>query len=310
MGNKKCVAYLDVLGFTNYVNGNEHSGFAADILRKVSEVINSKINEESLHPVEKYDETLKPIALRTSITSFENFLSLSDSVFISSGDANLFIKQLSSLLSECFIYTGFAYKNPKDNEHPEKVGIKIDSVNNLEKEEVKWYPVIFRGGVSYDEAIYDYIFNISENEILKSPNIIGKAVVNAVNLEMSKNGKGPKLFIDDKFISQLDVENRRFVTKDSFGNEHFLWPVYHFSFDDVVDNFIAESIEFLQISINLWKGYKDEVFADHYFEFMKLVSNSIVCVCDNYYQKDKERITIRLKSFIKSKDIDLSIFAM
>lgn len=304
----KCVAYLDILGFKNYIIDNETSAYAANVLFNSSHVLHTRIIDQKTHPIDSYEDELKPLVLRTSVTSFERYLSLSDSIFITSNDVNLFIKQLSTFLSSCFLFQASAYGQPSNPTNPEIVYEKVwdKESKSFINRETKWYPVLFRGGISYGEVLYDSAISIIDEEVKQTHNVIGKAVVSAVSLE--KKGKGPKLFIDDNFYHQLDEENKKFVSIDEGGNKYYLWPARHFIYENNLDSIFTDFREFMDAAISLWKAYKERGFGEHYFEFMKLVMESFICLCKCKYPNDIERVKKRLSDYIKNQDVDLSIF--
>lgn len=304
----KCVAYLDILGFKNYIIDNETSAYAANVLFNASHVLHTRIIDQKTHPIHRYEDKLRPLVSRTSVTSFERYLSLSDSIFITSSDTNLFIKQLSTFLSECFLFQASAYGQPNNPMNPEIVYEREWDMKNRSfvDKKTKWYPVLFRGGISYGEVLYDNAISIIGEEIKHTNNIVGKAVVNAVNLE--KKGKGPKLFIDDDFYHQLDEENKKFVSTDSGENKYYLWPACHFIYENNLDSVFTEFRDFMNAAINLWKAYKEKAFGAHYFEFMKLVMEAFMYFCKCYYPDNIEKVKERLSNYIKNQDVDLAIF--
>lgn len=307
----KCIAYLDILGFKNYVTDNENCVYAANVLKSANVILTTILNDQQNHPADSYkDKSLKKLAVRTSVTSFENLLQLSDSIFITSDDANLFIEQLSSFLLSCFRFYANQYVNPEDPEKPEHVNERVYDIKQKKFVNVpsKWYPVLFRGGISYGEVIYDDAISIDKRNnpsVRTTPNVIGKGVVQAVKSE--GKGKGPKLFIDKIFYKKLGKRNRKFVKTDVEGNEYFLWPVYHFIERNSFENNFSDFQQLMTASLNLWKAYRNEDFGIQYLEFMKLVMDSFVCFCEMEYRDDMGKIKNEIRKYIKEQDIDLAM---
>lgn len=309
--NKKCIAYLDLLGFKNYVTSNKNCAYAANVLISVNIILKTLLIDQNNHPADSYEEeSLKKLAERTSVTSFESLLPLSDSIFITSNEANLFIEQLSSFLLSCFRFYASQYVNPEDPEYPEHVNERVFDIQKKEfvDKPSKWYPVLFRGGISSGEVLYDDVISIDKRKkpsAQTTPNIIGKGVVQAVQLEGS--GKGPRLFIDNNFYKKLNKKNKKFVRKDTNGNKYFLWPVFQMSEMNSYENAWFELRSLVDASINLWKAYRNKPYGEHYLEFMKLVMDSFVCFCEVEHSNDIDAAKTIIRNYIKEQDVDLAL---
>lgn len=306
MDTKRSIAYLDVLGFTNYLQNNESCNFAANILHGMNFIILQKVVEQKTHPFEICKEELRYLARREAITSFDDLLTLSDSIFITSkDDANLFIEQLSSFLAGCFHFTYQYYVHPENTEDPTMTkALKFDLSNGTyEKIESKEYPIIFRGGISFDEVINTETFSLIDGKFQKSTNLLGRGVVRAVNLE--KTGKGPNLYIDDLFYEQLNDYNKALVECDSSGNKRFLWPAYAIISKNNYNVEIHDILQFLQAVINLWKAYRNEPYGVHYLEFLETSIHAFVKV---YQLKDSDEGKTAYNdicNFIRRQGVDL-----
>jgi len=310
MDTKRCIAYLDVLGFSNYIQNNDSCNFAANILQGMNFVLSQKEVDQRIHQIDSYEENLKYLARRASITSFDELLSLSDSIFISSKDANLFIEQLSSFLSECFHFTIQNYVHPENATDPiiTKI-IKLDIYNETSEEiDSKEYPIIFRGGISFDEVVKTETNSFYDGKIQKSPNLIGLGVVRAVGLE--KSGKGPNLYIDDSFYEQLNDYNKSLVENDSFGNKYFLWPAYAIISKNDYDTEKNDIRRFLQAIINLWKAYQNESYGVHYLEFLKTSIHSFIKVFKLKNVIEGEAAYNDICNFIRYHKIDLALLGL
>lgn len=321
---KKCIAYLDVLGFTDYTTGNNIQGqeesdrnaeFAANVLRGANLILNKKIVESRIHPVDGYDENLKYLAKRGALDSFEKLLALSDGMFITSSEdsANDFIEQLSSYLSSCYLFSANSYLYPENPDSPEDVTYDIihiapdQSGYTSTLDTRKDYPILFRGGISFDEVEYNHSFWISDGATKKQENIVGKGVVQAVGLERS--GKGPKLYIDDTFYRCLNDKNRALTASENDGTKYFLWPAYSFIAENSLEvEFDNDILIFLQSATNLYKAYKTSKppsVSAQYFEFVKMSILSFLKINLYTHRDAEERIYKYYSSFIRKNNLDI-----
>ena len=247
MGEKIC-CFIDILGFKEAVNNNS----AFDLLEnyqgtfEIAEIINSIFNGN------KY-------------TSFCDFIPMSDSLFITGEDTNLFLKDLSTFLAETFLYNSGTSK-------------KI---------------TLFKGAIAYTELETVQQKCKVNFKMNKQNNIVGKALNNAVLLDaINKNNKGPRIFINDTFYAQLKKDSiEKYILVENNPKE-LLWPYYAFdSNNDFVNELIKYKIEWLKKSLELYNCYKNEIFSEHYEEFVKLVIKTAVQTAKrrrNYDELKKE----------------------
>ncbi|MDD4773313.1 MAG: hypothetical protein PHZ09_06865, partial [Eubacteriales bacterium] len=302
MSIPKCVAYLDILGFSSYIL-KDTSG-ALNLL----DTANQEIKTRLIDPASStYNEpSLQKMVKIHSAESFEAYLPMSDSIFIIGQNPNDFVEQVSSFLCSCYCSTSHVYSHPENESNPITVTMnqfKIDTDGGFTTSDViaNWYPNIFRGGVSIGEAAIFSTLAIFRNQELipererKSiellgekvgtgfvSNVAGKAVVEAVGLEKN-GGTGPKLFLTSEIINALDDEHKTFVKTDYDGKKHFLWPVYFIdSFDnDLLIEWNSTFNDIVKGSINLYKYHvvnSNSHVADHYKEFVKLIADSFIAV--------------------------------
>ncbi len=184
--DKKVVVFLDLLGFSNYVK--DDSGAAANLLLDIQIALKTKIGDVKTNPIEKCNEEIKYLAERGAVTSFENFITSSDSILITCnvGAVDLMIKQLSRFMVEVFLINSSAYSTPHDPTNPTKAKMNIITNKGVENGIRHWYPSLFRGGISYDEFISINDLNIIEYKSEKRQNYAGKAIVFAYGLEKAK----------------------------------------------------------------------------------------------------------------------------
>ena len=95
----KIVAYLDILGFSNYCK--ENIDIPSNLLWASNDVLNEKMK---LAQAKDKSEAPKDIINQQEFSSAEYFLPLSDSIFIiaSVKDADLFVVQFSNYLNAIF----------------------------------------------------------------------------------------------------------------------------------------------------------------------------------------------------------------
>lgn len=233
----KVVAYLDLLGFKEYTR-NDTSG-ALRLLEDYHTVFNTKMSDGKLHPASSYKADLQKFAESHLIDSFEAFLPFSDSIFIVSSDPNKFIVQLSSFLIHCFLINSDQYMNPGKRDQPTKVTVKQIGLNktgkvNVREVEENWYPVLFRGGITYGDVIPVEMKGLFKSDNVTIPNLMGRAVIEAVGLEQSI--KGPRLVLSEAFYNQLNTESKRYTKALTAGRYELLWPAFHFNSEDNCSN--------------------------------------------------------------------------
>ena len=254
---KKICCFIDILGFKEAVNNNS----AFDLLEnyqgtfEIAEIINSIFNGN------KY-------------TSFCDFIPMSDSLFITGKDTNLFLKDLSTFLAETFLYNSGTSK-------------KI---------------TLFKGAIAYDELETVQQKCKVNFQMNKQNNIVGKALNNAVLLDaINKNNKGPRIFIDDTFYDQLKKDTiEKYILVEN-NTKELLWPYYAFdSNNDFEMELKKYEIDWLVKSLELYNCYKNKTFSKCYEEFVNLVIKTAVQTAKriDFYDKIREEfISIITKSY-------------
>ena len=296
--DNKCVAFLDLLGFSYYVTNEIH--VAHNMLLDVNNIF------QGMHIDEKTSND--------SFDAFEVFLPFSDSIFVVGSDANKFIESLSVLLIKWFWKT-------RNGDY-----MAISEYNQLSQEVetngVERKPVLFRGGISFDEVLQSkHNFAIWNGQPLNKsefPNLYGKGVVSAVGLE--KSGKGSKLFIDDKFYDELDDGNRNFVKTTNDGKvKFFLWQAFLSNWHSGSANKVnlqhnwtapfsqnpppVDMRSFLEVVIRLLKENDDcdlEVRA-HYTEFFKTTIEAFIAGAQRYYREETGELINKIKTICREK---------
>ena len=257
---KKICTYLDLLGFSNYMNSNF---------------------EDAILLVENYQNILQ-MGFNISdgeFSSFSDFLPFSDSIFIVSEDADTFIKDISHFLINCFLFTAHEYTYPIDKAKPTKV--KITNIGfNIEKENIEvteieknWYPTIFKGGVSFGDVETFTQNGLHNKTFFEQRNLAGKGIVNSVAME--KSGRGPRLFTDSSFINLLNNENRnKFITGHNNISE-ILWPIEVFIEGNPIEHEFLNSFDkLMNPAINLWRAYEKTPVGEIYYNLIRLITLS------------------------------------
>lgn len=280
MENKKICAFLDILGFRSYILSDTNG--ALSLLEDYQDVLNQKIIDNKLHPPESYsDKDLKETAKKCLIDSFEYFLPFSDSILIVSNDPNLFIIQISHFVLDCFMLSSNLYTHPDNKEFPTTV-----------RENEHWYPLLFRGGIVYEDVIAIEINSIEGSNLNVITNLSGKAVVKSVSLE--KFDKGPRLFCNKEFIDLLSNDVKYLILSLEDG-EHFeiLWPaIIYNEFNDCKIE-IHEFINIFIPAVNLWKAFNHLKEGIHYYKFLKLIVKSTISFFEwkGYLKEAKEFVS-------------------
>ncbi len=290
----KCVAFLDLLGFSNLVT-NEGIEIGASLLESLNVVASFALHEAQTNPANSYrDETIKDIALKNQLNSFESFFALSDSIFIVSSDANLFIEQLSSFLYSCYLYNSlyFPYKKHSAEIH---------------------YPTLFRGGITFGEIKHQNMICINNDNVGKSYNVFGKAIVEAVSLE--KNFKshvaGAKIFISKDFYNELNLEHKKFIFKDENDDMFLLWPSYmvnkgsnaEIEWDSQVSNFLNSLVEMM----NFYISKDNKEIASKYLDTIIMSLNAFKVAFKIWYKDSFAIIAEQIIRFIKKNDLQIDI---
>lgn len=280
MDNQQVVAYLDLLAFSSYVRENTEDALLT--FNNYKTILEIKITDDLNHPVDSYrNPVLQNLASRHSVNSFNHFLPFSDSVFISSDDPNLFLKQLGSFVLHCFRITSTQYEYPSDPGNPTRIFHKLKDNSILEE---NWYPALFRGGIAIGEAKSIELLGIVGGKPQRIANLAGKAVVKAVNLESKV--KGPRIVFEKDLFDELDDSTKIYVNEiEGKGLYELLWPGFQY----ILENGHSEIHNFYELflpAVNLWKANSQTPYSDQYFSFIELVVTSTLKIFDANGHKD------------------------
>ncbi len=284
-------AYIDMLGFSEYVTTDLVG--AARVLESQRVTFNTR-RDDARHYA-KHGTPLSPLAEDHLVTSFDHFLPFSDSIFIASASPDRFLRQLATFLTAAFSYTGHAYSFPEDPAQPEKVSLRVSGLaGEEESEEQKWYPALWRGGLSFGRVELLQSPGVANGQHIDVPLLVGAPVVSAVALE-KKSGKGPRLFCDPSFKNHVSDPAVRscFVPVAGKPCEEFLWPVFLFNDHAHPLASLTQASELLVPAINLWHAKRRSEVEEHYLQFVRLIARSALNWAKQHNVADPGREQLR-----------------
>lgn len=284
---KYAVIYLDLLGFKSFLK--EDSEAALDMLRDFHEVLKERQQRVRLQPPSEIAEgQLKSLAEQNVSDSFKYLLPMSDSVFILSEEPDKAVAQLSTFLAAIFLFRGYVYSMPdSSNVLSQRVAnIYVDEYEKIKRNYCweNWYPVLFRGGISYGDVEVVQIPAIYNGGEITIPNVVGQGVAQAVNLEQ-RGLPGPRILCDREFVDQLRGPATKYLRKEGDAWE-LLWPAFkYFEGDDERDRSYKLSDLFYP-ALALWRHYSGRMPEKHYRAFLELVVRSHLAFAQ--YTSDSE----------------------
>lgn len=300
------IAYIDLLAMSNFVRENVEDSLSVfsgynEILK--TKIIDNKIQSAGAEP----NLILRDLIRRTSMSSFNYFLPFSDSIFLASSDANLFIKQLGHFVLSCYLYNATAYES--DTFNPQKPYIqKLLCLDRSEKE-CSIYPILFRGGICIGNVREGSVIGIIRDSKQQMPILVGTPVVNAVKMEGIV--KGPRLIIDKSSYESLNPSTKAYIqeteTKDYF---EILWPAFHYIKENGMSE-ISKFHELFEPAFNLWNAFNHTEHAIHYFSLLKLITKSTLVFFEqmgnredaqNYIEQELNKFNISSKKEILLND--------
>lgn len=291
------VAFLDLLGFSELLRKNQDA--AVTNLVYFNQALNTKFHDYEKMKDMDTGKSLKEYIDDSSIKSFKDVISVSDSLIITSNDSDEFVKNISHLLSQLYIESNESYRTPYNEEN-------VDSKkSNSNDEYMKNVPLLFRGGVSIGTdvaipnavCIRDFIKNIGIT-------ISGRTYLDAVKLE--KSGKGPHLFCNKDFAQSLKDKSCIRLYNVSFGIYEIVWSYWgcetHGKHSEHMENVDFALENMLVPALNLYVYYRSHNpdFLIYYKELVEIVCRGILkydldhCGNENYSsQKIMEEFTKR-----------------
>lgn len=269
--------FLDLLGFSHYV-GADLSG-AARMLNSQQNILNVGLDDAAFYKA----KSVTPDSFQAEhlTTSFHHFLPFSDSLCISSTQPDLFLPQLAHFLISAFHFTAHAYETGPSGSSPENIKVAVMGRHGLTHEQQNWFPVLWRGGMSFGRVECVGSRGIINGNLVETPLLIGDAVVRAVKMEKPGEDaalqKGPRLFCDPSVRSSLaDPRIAAFIVPvPGIPNcEEFLWPAFLYHADRDPRNALFEMHRLLEPAAALWRSKRGTGVENHYFEFVHLICRS------------------------------------
>lgn len=311
MDDAKLIAYIDILGFSGYVyNGLED---AIMVLTNANAIVDQLIFEKKIHPPENYPPELRNLALKTSITSVEDYLPFSDSVFITSNDASNFIFQLGHFLGSAFLFTARTYAAAVDKIDPTKTQAltpKVDSSGHvvIGTKDIHVPPVLFRGGIAFGEVERITPTALVNGERVQMWSLAGEAVVRAVKFDGPF--KGPRIFFGPDVYNLLDAKARLYCREvpERNGFYEILWPATHFILENSCEGEFHYFYEYMDAAYNLWKVFADdENVGPHYEKFMEIIIASAIQLYDQHWHQRQFAVG-RISQYLQHRGL-LSMFS-
>ncbi len=305
------IAFLDLLGFSWLMEYDLKAAYYN--LDHFNRIISTKIIDERCHPKDSYPNDMQEIVENTSVTSFNNMLSISDSLIVGSDSPDVFVKQLCNFISSAFIESNEPFRTAFDNIKDVKSELDL----NQETGTVEWnrvcaFPLLFRGGISIGEVIFSSEMQIVNNEAKRNGlNVCGIPYLEATRLE--KSGKGPRIFCSHTFVDSLSLEGKKaikYVGKiNSEDVYEIVWTYYAF---EAMENSSNKMINIqrclyktlLPPAINLYNYFKDDSKNNlHYLELLKLIFIGAI-----KYSRDNIGEDLQTMRILKSKMNEVNLF--
>lgn len=249
------IAFLDLLGFSDLMKINIQAAY--NNLDRLNRTIKENMLDNISHPVENYNDKLREFAIKNSVTSFKNLISISDSLIIGAEDIDIFIDQISTFLASLFRMT-------------------IEDINSKE-DVLDKFPIMFRGGITVGNDVnFSPEMYIKDGKIKTGINVCGLSYVKAVKLESTT--KGPRLFVDNEFIKNLNDEKKRLIKEvdKTSGISEIIWTYYLFEAGERSDDklFNLQSCLYNKVLPHvryIYDYYSTKECKEHYIELIKLL---------------------------------------
>lgn len=340
---KKCVAYIDLLGFSNYVFKDfQNNDDAADqMLQEMTRVLHSTYLDTLTHPIDSYkNATTAAIAEDNSIDDIETFIPISDGVFIVGRDPVKTLPQIATYLCKCFKISSVHYREGSDPDsltETRNILIHPDGSRSIRK--TQSHPILCRGGASYGDVYYiesSYLYRAHQNAhrehmsqdsgepLHHFTNLLGKSVIDAASFDKLDlySGTGPRFYIHDTLFDELVARKAQDVldfveieTQD--GSDvtlrYLLWPAFSMIRPNrFCANTCLHFDDILIPAIKLWKAYhgSDEKIRKQYTNFVKMCFHSLIAFAmakgDDDGQDNVKIARKHLETYINKYDGDLS----
>jgi len=266
--------YLDLLGFSNYTRTDLVG--AVGLIDSQRAILDVKLGDAEWY--KSNGTPLEPFQRDRLVTSFVHFLPFSDSLCIAATDANLFVPQLAHFLISAFSFTGHAYAHGDTPGNPENVEIPVIGLHGITMERRNWFPVLWRGGVSFGQFERVGTRGIVDGNRTDCPLLVGDAVVRAVGMEKPGDDealrKGPRLFFDPPAMAAV-TDSRLLPYFDPAPGipncMELLWPAFHLVSGNNPESELLGLHELLEPAVVLWRSKRGTKVELHYFEFIRLI---------------------------------------
>ena len=281
------VAFLDLLGFSALLQTDTE--VALDNINSLNNVIKTRFNDDRSHPLSECkerhpnDTDFHNFVEKSSITAFEQMISISDSLILGGTNCDLFIMQLANFVGTVYIRYSEPFKKPFTDISKVLTDKVADVLPCGSKRNHNAFPLLFRGGISVGKKIVFFNQNYIKNGKLQRSllNVMGLTYLNAVKLESF--GKGPHLFCDKSVVDVVNEKTRRIlreIDKDK-GIYEIVWTIEGLADKEYTDKWknVTDRINdtMLPSAINLYHYYrKNEHLEVQYKELLKLVCQGIV----------------------------------
>jgi len=150
----KVIAFIDLLGFKNYVLKGDPT-FAYMLLNDFHSQIITRMGDSSIPKAiitGLNAATLQFLQEAHGIDSLDEFHPFSDSVLIASTNPDKFVLQLSTLLADSFMFTADAFDRELGADEITRLQVRYPTIDarrrvRIEEETEIRYPILLRGGV-------------------------------------------------------------------------------------------------------------------------------------------------------------------
>lgn len=306
------VAFLDLLGFSALLETDVE--VALDNMNSFNNALRTKVIDNKNHPISEYDSEIQAFAEKSSVTSFEQMISFSDSLILGGSNVDLFVSQLANFVASAYI----TYAKPFREKFADIKQVTTDQIvtatGNGSFRKHRAFPVLFRGGISSGDNVgfFDE-YHIKDSSMeFKSRNVTGLTYLNAVRLEHS--GKGPRLFCDQSVVDTLSSKKMIKEVDKERGIFEIVWSIEGCEtlvcssnkWDNVIRS-ITETM--LPPAVNLYLYYRmNNSLKEQYGELLKLVCCGIVKYAENECSRGKDAMTLINKKLEEIPLLDSSVF--
>lgn len=291
---EKLVAFLDLLGFSEAVKSDLPG--AVQLLQDCADAIRIAVDDAAPDADGSVSTNSEALRLMNSmeVTSFEDLLPMSDSIFIVASDASKFVMQLSHLLTECFGFRLNAFADPEHGGDPMAVTTKTvvlaGEQPQIETQPETWWPVLFRGGVAFGKCLALHLPMIADSRSGTCRGLVGSAVVEAVKLEGKT--KGPRVLCSAKIKEKVAGNAANYIGPSLCGEEdcvELYWPMA--SLEDTSNMADAINNHLRQWLKGLWNLYLHFSDNDHVRVHYEMYLRLVVASALQKYPKGKEELT-------------------